>query len=126
MIIAAFILIAAGVLLFIFTPLFDKRDTIAQTSQYETNRRELLEQRDMIYGAIRELDFDYRMGKVEDDDYQQTRARYTAQAVEVMKALDKTNGRADQPDPAASPKSRETEDQIEKEIAAIRKIRNKN
>jgi len=126
MIIAAFILIAAGVLIFVFTPLFDKNETIAQTSRRETKRRELLEQRDMVYESIRELDFDYRMGKVEEEDYQQTRARYAADAVEILKSLDKTNGRADHPTPTASTETKDAEDQIEKEIAAIRSTRNKN
>ncbi len=119
MIIAAFILIAAGILLFIFTPLFDPRDdakTINQISRREARRRELIEQRDMVYEAIRELDFDYRMGKVEEDDYRQTRARYTAQAVELIKSLDKATERANRP--ARKPQG--ISDQIEKEIAAIR------
>lgn len=124
MIIAAFILIAAGVLLFVFTPLFDKRSTLTQTSGRENKRRELLEQRDMAYEAIRELDFDYRMGKVEEEDYRQTRARYTAQAVDLMKSLDKTNGRADRHEPAK--KTQKVVDSIEGEIAAIRQARNNN
>ncbi len=124
MIIAAFILIAAGILLFIFTPLFDPRDdakTINQISRREARRRELIEQRDMVYEAIRELDFDHRMGKVEEDDYRQTRARYTAQAVELIKSLDKAAERADRP----APKPQGISDQIEKEIAAIRRTRKK-
>lgn len=124
MIIAAFILIAAGILLFIFTPLFDPRDakTINQISRREARRRELIEQRDMVYEAIRELDFDHRMGKVEEDDYRQTRARYTAQAVELIKSLDKAAERTDQP----APKPQGISDQIEKEIAAIRRTRRKH
>ena len=124
MIIAAFILIAAGILLFIFTPLFDPRDdakTINQISRAEARRRELIEQRDMVYEAIRELDFDHRMGKVEEDDYRQTRARYTAQAVELIKSLDKAAERTDHP----APKPQGISDQIEKEIAAIRRTRKK-
>lgn len=125
MIIAAFILIAAGILLFIFTPLFDPRDdakTINQISRKEARRRELIEQRDMVYEAIRELDFDHRMGKVEEDDYRQTRARYTAQAVELIKSLDKAAERTDRP----APKPQGISDQIEKEIAAIRRTRRKS
>ncbi len=125
MIIAAFILIAAGILLFIFTPLFDPRDdakTINQISRREARRRELIEQRDMVYEAIRELDFDHRMGKVEEDDYRQTRARYTAQAVELIKSLDKAAERTDRP----APKPQGISDQIEKEIAAIRRTRRKS
>ena len=116
MTIAAFILIAAGVLLFVFTPLFDTRDTITQISRREARRRDLIEQRDMVYEAIRELDFDHRMGKVEEDDYRQTRARYTAQAVELIKSLDKASERADRP----APEPQGISDQIESEIAAIR------
>ena len=124
MTIAAFILIAAGILLFVFTPLFDPRDanTINQISRREARRRELIEQRDMVYEAIRELDFDHRMGKVEEDDYRQTRARYTAQAVELIKSLDKASSQADRP---AAPKPQGISDQIEKEIAAIRRTRKK-
>ena len=117
MITAAFALIAAGVLLFVFTPLFDARHagTLDLISRKETRRRELIEQRDRVYEAIRELDFDHRMGKVEADDYRQTRGRYAAQAVELMKALDDAD--AESPDdPAES-----LDDQIEREIAAIRK-----
>ncbi len=123
MITAAFILIAAGVLLFVFAPLFDARDTdtIHHISRGEARRRDLIEQRDMVYEAIRELDFDHRMGKVEADDYRQTRARYAAQAVELMKAIDKATARADSPDDQAD----SLDDQIEKEIAAIRRAKRK-
>ena len=75
----------------------------------------------MVYEAIRELDFDHRMGKVEEDDYRQTRARYTAQAVELIKSLDKASSQADRP----APKPQGISDQIESEIAAIRRTRKK-
>lgn len=124
MIIAAYILIAVGVLLFVFIPLFATRDTLAQSTRRENRRRQLLEDRDMVYDAIRELDFDFRMGKVEEEDYQQARARYEAQAVELMKSLDKSNGRADHADREITPVA--VDNQIEDEIAAIRRARNKN
>ncbi|MBT3604411.1 MAG: hypothetical protein HN521_15245 [Candidatus Latescibacteria bacterium] len=124
MIIAAFILIAIGVLLFIFTPLFATSDTIVQTTQRETKRRQMLEESERVYEALRELDFDKRMGKVEEGDYQDMRNRYQAQAVELMKALDKTNGTASRPKDI--PIAKATDASIEKEIAAIRQARNKN
>lgn len=124
MIIAAFILIAVGVLLFVFTPLFATKDTIDQTSQRENRRRQLREDSERVYEAIRELDFDHRMGKIEEEDYKDMRSRYQAQAVELMKALDQTNGRADRPRPVTLTKS--MDDSIEKEIAAIRENRNQN
>lgn len=124
MIIAAFILIAVGVLLFIFTPLFSTRDTITQITQRETRRRQMREESERVYEAIRELDFDHRMGKIGEDDYKDMRGRYQDQAVELMKSLDKTNGRADRPREA--PITKEVDNSIEDEIEAIRKSRNNN
>jgi len=124
MMIAAFILISVGVLLFVFTPLFATSDTITQTTQRETRRRQMREESERVYEAIRELDFDHRMGKIEEEDYKEMRTRYQAQAVELMKALDKTNGRADRPQEA--PIAKEVDKTIEEEIAAIRQARNNN
>lgn len=124
MMIAAFILISVGVLLFIFTPLFSTNDTLTQTTQRETRRRQMREESERVYEAIRELDFDHRMGKIEEADYNDMRTRYQAQAVELMKALDKTNGRADRPHDA--PIAQEVDKTIEEEIAAIRQARNNN
>jgi hypothetical protein len=124
MIIAAFTLIAVGVLLFVFTPLFSKSDTMTQTTQRETRRRQMREESERVYEAIRELEFDHRMGKIEEDDYKDMRDRYQAQAVELMKSLDKANGRADHTHDAPIPKKVDT--RIEQEIAAIRQARSKN
>ncbi len=112
MIIAAYILIATGVLIFVFRPLFATRGEIGQTSRKEGRRRRLLEDREALYESIRELDFDHRMGKVEENDYRQTRARYEAQAVDLMKSIDQTNGRAEA-----------IEDRVEQEIATLRRSR---
>ena len=112
MIIAAYILIATAVLIFVFRPLFAGREKIGQASKKEGRRRKLLEDRETLYESIRELDFDYRMGKVEEDDYRQTRTRYETQAVNLMKAIDQTNGRAEA-----------VEDRVEQEIATLRRSR---
>ncbi|MDA0711366.1 MAG: hypothetical protein O3B73_14290 [bacterium] len=124
MIIAAFILIALAVLLFVFTPLFAKSDTLTQTSQRETKRRQMREEIERVYEALRELEFDRKMGKIEEEDYQDMHGRYQAQAVELMKALDNTNGRADHKHNIAL--SKESDDSIEQEIASIRRAKNRN
>lgn len=50
--------------------------------------RELREERRRVLRAINELQFDYEMGKLSDDDYQTVRQGYQLRAVEVMRALD--------------------------------------
>lgn len=107
MISAIFILVAALVIIYVFRPLFGKQQEFK--SRKVGRRRQLLEGRESLYDSIKELDFDYKMGKVEEDDYQATRSRYQSQAVELMKAIDQSNGKSDTSD-----------DKIEREIAALR------
>lgn len=51
-------------------------------------KRELREERRRLLRAINELQFDYEMGKLSDDDYRKVRQGYELQAVEVIRALD--------------------------------------
>lgn len=51
-------------------------------------RRELREERRRLLRAINELQFDYEMGKLSDEDYRKVRQGYELQAVEVIRALD--------------------------------------
>jgi len=50
--------------------------------------RELREERRRVLRAINELQFDYEMGKLSDEDYEAVRQGYQLRAVEVMRALD--------------------------------------
>jgi len=54
----------------------------------QVTRDGLLRQRDAIYAAIRELDFDFGLGKISEEDYRPQRERLVAQGVEVLKQLD--------------------------------------
>lgn len=111
---ALYLLIAAAVLGFVFRPLFQESGEVERASNRESKHRQLIEERERVLEAIRELDFDHRMGKVEGDDYRQARARYETRAVALIKQLDKANGRAEP-----------IEDLIEQEISALRKSRRK-
>jgi hypothetical protein len=51
-------------------------------------RRALREERRRLLRAINELQFDYEMGKLSEDDYRTVRQGYELQAVEVIRALD--------------------------------------
>jgi hypothetical protein len=51
-------------------------------------QRELREERRRLLRAINELQFDYEMGKLSDEDYRKVRQGYELQAVEVIRALD--------------------------------------
>ena len=51
-------------------------------------RHQLLEQKAAIYAAIREIDADVQVGKLEPADHQGLRRRYLAEGVKALKALD--------------------------------------
>jgi hypothetical protein len=55
-----------------------------RSSRLET----LVMQRDAIYATIRDLDFDYETGKLEEADYRAQREDWVVRGVEVLKALD--------------------------------------
>ena len=107
-----YILLTTAVLLFVIRPFFAPGGRIRELSRRERQRRSMLEDRERVYTAIQELDFDYRMGKVEEADYRQTRARYEQYAITLLKALDKSSSRTET-----------IARRIEAEVSALRKKR---
>lgn len=105
------------VAVFVLRPLVETsgaKATHAQSNAEENGTREaLLRQRDAIYAAIRELDFDFRLGKISEEDYHPQRERLALQGVAILKQLD-----------ALSPDGDATvEGAIEAEIARRRRTR---
>ena len=49
---------------------------------------ELLAEKETIYAAIQELDFDLKSGKLSAEDHQTLRRRYEAQAAAVLRRVD--------------------------------------
>ena len=49
---------------------------------------QLLLQKEMLYGAIRDLDFDFQTGKVDQKDYAELRQQLEREAVHILRQLD--------------------------------------
>jgi hypothetical protein len=62
--------------------------TRVKVSADESPRDKLLAERDALYAAIRDLDFDFQTGKLLEVDYRAARGEYTACGVEILKELD--------------------------------------
>lgn len=79
---------------FALLPLFKKsRQPEASSGQLwsqqeEGELRELLAERDTLYQAIKDLEFDFRCGHVSSEDYQASRRGYEAKAASVLARLD--------------------------------------
>lgn len=74
---------------------------------------ELQAQRDSIYQAIKELRFDFQVGKVSEADYEAFNTQLRSQAVRVLKEIDALKQAEADPDLDA---------RLEAEIAALRQV----
>lgn len=81
------IILAILTALFVGYPLLQKR---RQKVSFALNHRaqELEARKAEIYTAIRDIDFDYRMGKLSQEDYETLREQYKTEAIGMMKQID--------------------------------------
>ena len=74
---------------------------------------ELIAQRDAIYDAIRDVDFDRETGKLTAEDHRLMRERLTAEGVRLLQELDRL---------MQSDVRDDLEQEIEREVAALRQV----
>ena len=119
-------LLLIGILAFVAYPLFNtSRGKIAgETNALDT----LVAQRDSTYDAIRDLDFDFQLGKLSQDDYAALRDKYKARAAQVLQQIDALgNGNGADADSQIEAQvaqlRRAKTDFVEEEIARVRAAR---
>jgi len=83
------VFLAILTVIFVGYPLFQKRQ---QKVSFALNHRaqELEARKAEIYAAIRDIDFDYQMGKLSKEDYTALRQQYKTEAIGMMKQIDQT------------------------------------
>ena len=88
--------ISIGVSLYVIIPLL-KSYFIRNTPDYEGVRLDsidfneyssLIKQRDLIIDEIRDIDFDYGLGKLNVNDYNEIKNKYRYRAAEIFKKID--------------------------------------
>jgi len=87
-----FVVVAFAVAAFIALPIYTAQSRKGQLSANNINHRaiELQERKQSIYEAIKDIEFDYEMGKLSEEDFHELRQQYKNEAVEVLKQLDQT------------------------------------
>lgn len=107
------VLLGVGALIFVGYPLF-KRE-LSQESLEEEPRdlelQKLLFEKEQALAALKELDFDYETGKLDEEDYEHLKDRYRAKTLSLLKEIDQTRAVED------------IEEEIEKEVAQVREKR---
>ena len=101
-------LIAAGLVIFIGEPLVRRHTYETLDSAQDQEVEQLTLQKETLYTAIRDLDFDYHTGKVDEHDFTELRSRLENEAIDILRVLDEV-------DPLAS-----LDDELERQIAALR------
>jgi hypothetical protein len=92
--------IALGVVAFVAAPLFlrgEKARARATDGAASEELQDLLAEKETVYGAIQELDFDFKSGKLSTADHQGLRQRYEERAAAVLKAIDDVQAAAGRP-----------------------------
>ena len=95
--------------LYISRPFFERTATGVSSEEQELSA--LLAERDRLLNALQELDFDYALGKIPEDDYPLQRQALLKQGADVLRQLDTYQSKA----PADDAESR-----LEAAIAAHR------
>ena len=88
MAVLGFLALALGLGFWILRPLLDREDF--QTADYApaSELKDLLVLRDVAYDTLRDLEFDFRMGKMAEKDYHDLKARYQGEAAEILRQID--------------------------------------
>src|SRR5687768_11424657 len=101
--------IAVFVALFLYAPFLERRARRVSAEEHELSA--LLAERERAVNALQELDFDYKLGKVPEEDYPTQRLNLLQKGAEILKRLDELD--------LSKPHSNEDVD-IERAIASRR------
>ncbi len=113
-------IIVIGAAAFIALPFFKRRlneekpQGVNSIDPIEEKLREFNSEKESLYSALKEIDFDYYTGKLSKEDYDELEKKYKAEAVFILKEIDNIQGKTNAPN---------LDEEIEREIRAIRETK---
>lgn len=118
-VIVAGLMLLALVLYLVGAPLLSREDE-PDVDDYGVDQEEKRDAKDTLFTTLAEIEFDYQMGKMNEDDYLELKQAYQPQAVAALqkeeKAVTQGQGRATQ-----QAIERELAEELEQELAEIRR-----
>ena len=102
------VLILVGI--YLYAPFMERRARRVTEEEHELSA--LMAERDRVINSLQELDFDFKLGKIPEDDYPTQRAGLLQKGADILKKID-----------SLAPQlvsARDTEARLEKAIAARR------
>lgn len=75
---------------FVIYPIFQTKTKKYFWSKDDFNHRamDLEERKEAIYATIKEIEFDYQMGKLSEEDFKELRQKYKEEAIGLLKKID--------------------------------------
>jgi hypothetical protein len=88
-------ILGGAVLGAICVPLFRKDESLESAIIEETEWDLLQRKKEVVLGNIQDLDFEYKCGKLSDDDYRKIRSEMGAEAAKVFQEIETIEAEAD-------------------------------
>ncbi|MBI3813876.1 MAG: hypothetical protein HY279_05345 [Nitrospinae bacterium] len=82
------ILIFISAMFFVGYPIFKKSGVVSRESGVNETLGGLIHKKELVYTAIKDLEFDYRTGKLSEDDYKDLKEKYETEALLILKEID--------------------------------------
>ncbi|HEU5182738.1 MAG TPA: hypothetical protein VFW45_18265 [Candidatus Polarisedimenticolia bacterium] len=102
MAIVAFLALSLGLGFWILLPFLQKEEFQGGEYALASELKDLLALRNVAYDTLRDLEFDFRMGKMADKDYQELKSRYQGEAAEILRQIEILEARLER-SPAGPP-----------------------
>lgn len=83
------ILLFISAMFFVGYPIF-RRQEISEKKQENKILSELIHKKESAYVAIKDLEFDYRTGKLSQVDYKELKDKYETEALQTLKKIDES------------------------------------
>jgi hypothetical protein len=96
MAVVAFLALAFSLGFWILKPLLAKEDFQGGEYAVAAELKDLLVLRNVAYDTLRDLEFDFRMGKMAEKDYLELKARYQGEAAEILRQIEVLEQRLEQ------------------------------
>src|SRR5881409_1588994 len=88
-------LLSGAVLAAICRPLFRKDDTLESAVIEETQWDLLQRKKEVVLGNIQDLDFEFKCGKLSEEDYRKVRGEMSTEAAQVFQEIESIESEAD-------------------------------
>ena len=93
--IIVFLLIAIFLAVYALFPFFETEYKNRKLPRGSTDRENFMYRKEEILTALNDLEYDFKMKKMAEDDYAQLKEKFTREAIEVIKKLDQSERKTD-------------------------------